>query len=62
VVRDGSPTAATLAAASGAPSERRLVANDVLHLSALTGARSRIAGDALTMKGRERMSDCVSKL
>jgi hypothetical protein len=61
VAHDGSPVAAALATARGALSECRPVANDVLNLSALTGARSGTAGDALTMKGRERMSGCVSK-
>jgi hypothetical protein len=61
VTRDGSPAAATLAAARGALSERRPIANDVLNLSALTGARSRTAGDDLTMKGRQRMSCYFAK-
>jgi hypothetical protein len=46
-----------LAAACGALSERRPVANDVLNLSTLTGARSGTADDALTAKkgGDERL-------
>jgi hypothetical protein len=50
-------TAATLTAARRALT----VAKDVLNLSALIGARSGMAGDALTTKEREGMSGCVSK-
>jgi hypothetical protein len=54
VARDGSPTAAALAAAHDTLSERRPVVADVLDFGALTGARSGTASDPLTMKERER--------
>jgi hypothetical protein len=45
----------------GALFERRPIVRDVLSFSALTGARSGTAGDALTMKQREEISGFVSK-
>jgi hypothetical protein len=54
MARDGSPVATTLAAARSTLSERRPVVTDILKLSALTGARSRTAGDPLRIKLRER--------
>jgi hypothetical protein len=48
-MREGSP-----AAAHGALSERHPVIEDVLNLSALTGARLGMASDPLTTKERGR--------
>jgi hypothetical protein len=52
MVRDSLPATATHAAARGTLSERRPVVKDVLSFSALIGARSGTAGDALTKKQR----------
>jgi hypothetical protein len=62
VVACGSwPATTTLAVVCGALSERRLVASDVLSLSALVGARAGTAGNALTTKERQGMSGYISK-
>jgi hypothetical protein len=53
---DGSPAATTLVVARGTLSEQRPIANDVLSLSTLTGAREGTTGDALTTKERQGMS------
>jgi hypothetical protein len=55
------PAAATLTVAHGALFERHPVGRDILSFSALTGARSGMAGDALTTKQREEISGSVSK-
>jgi hypothetical protein len=59
---DGPPAAATLAAARGALSEWRLVANEVRSLSASTGAMSGTVGNALVANESQGMSGYVSKL
>jgi hypothetical protein len=53
VVRDDSPTAATLFATRGALSERCHVVEDILKFSTLIGARSGTASNPLTTKERE---------
>jgi hypothetical protein len=46
--------ATMLSAARGALSEQHPVTSDIISLSALTGARARTAGDAVTVEKKDR--------